>query len=145
MIKLFILFCLVVLFSCKNSVIDDKMTIKKTTKQLTNSENKAEINRRRITLNLPPYPDTLNALPFLPHYYYIAKRGDIYYNHSGFNEALAVDVNGFVIQTFEGLRDPSRLFYRRLKVTENGDLLLFPCDKSGAVNDSSDVYRFWKF
>lgn len=138
------IFCLVVFISCKNDVIDDKMTIEKTTKHLTNAENKEEINRRRIAMNLPPYPAKLNALPFFPDYFNIAKRGDIYYNHIGINEALAVDVNGYIIQTFEGVRDSSRLFYRRLWNTDEG-LLLVSCNKSGEVNDSAEVYQYWKY
>lgn len=139
------LLCLVVFISCKNDVIEDKITLKNTIRQLTNAENKAEINRRRIAMNLPPYDSIAMSLSFYPHYFTIAKRGDIYYTHAGFNEALALDVNGYVITTFEGVRDSSRLFYRRLKMTNNGDLFLFPCDRSGAIVDSADVYQYWKF
>lgn len=124
---------------------EKKVIVQKSTiRQLTNAENRAEINRRRLQMGLPPYPTVLNALPFFPDYFNIAKRGDIYYNHNGFNEALAINVNGSIIQTFEGVRDSSRLFFRRLRQTDEG-LMMMPCDLSGEVNDSTEIYSFWKY
>ena len=146
--KLFLFAFFAFFISCKKETVTIEKTVQKcSVRSLTNSVNKAEINRRRLQMGLPPYPTVLNALPFFPNYFTIAKRGDIFYNHNGFNEALAVNVNGSIIETFEGVRDSSRLFYRRLRQTDEG-LMMVPCDPEylgGEVNDSAEIYSFWKY
>lgn len=143
--KFFALITILFFAACtKETVSKCETPVVEKVRKLTNAENREEINRRRIALNLPPYPSNLIAVMFFSDYVNTAKVGDIFYNRIGINEAMLVSQNGSVFTTFEGVRDSARLFHRRLHETDEG-LLLFPCNPNGEINDSADVYQFHKF
>lgn len=134
---------IIVLFviSCKKEIIIEREKIVSVSaRTLTNAENNAEIQKRRAEMGIPDYTVWVGIFPaFQPII------GQVLYNHSGKAEALVVNVNDNIAQTFEGTRDSSRVFYRRLSVTNFGELALFPCEKWGELNDSADFYLFYKY
>lgn len=129
----------------KEKIVEREKIVSAQVRTLTNAENRAEINRRRLAMNLPAYPQFLVSWSFFSDYPQVARVGDIFYNNDGFNEALVLKVENNRFLTFEGMRDSSRLFYRRLKADANGTLLMMPCDSDEVVNDSADVYTYHKF
>ena len=135
------LILLIFLVSCtKERIIEREKIIIKPQSSLTNEENNALILKKRKEIGLLSYSEWL---PFFPNY--VPKVGEVLYNNSGMNEALILEINSNVATTFEGVRDSSRLFYRRMSITQFGEFAAFPCDNDGRKNDSADVYLYHKY
>jgi hypothetical protein len=139
--KATLLIIIIFIISCKKEIIIEReKNVSVTARALTNAENNAEIQKRREEMGIADY--TI-FLPIFPNYK--PAKGQILYNHSGIAQALVINANESIATTFEGCRDSSRVFYRRLAVTSFGELALFPCEKWGELNDSADIYLYFKY
>lgn len=146
--KLFHILFLILFFACiscisctKTIEVEKQMPV--SIRVLTNAQNKVEIEKRRAALDLIKYTEYYMFFPS-----YSPKVGQVFYNHDGYAEALVIKVQNEadrVMQTFEGCRDSSKFFYRRLAQTRFGESMIYSCDSTGRINDSSFIYQYNKY